>query len=263
MGGTFAGMAGATGLATSLINRRGASVSERSEERRPLWTSIRSLAVSLFAVTQMVLTADSVVAGEVSTHLRPLMLVADWHHSTVEWLGALVSSAGDLIGHGQGQTSALLLGLSIIVIVPLFLVVGAMLRKPVVLEPGQTVLYPGARKLTAVTPPAHTQKLPVIGEASVSILDGGTPDVSEHRFYGALMVRIGREDDNDVCLTDPTVHRYHAVISWSPDAGFVISDLSSSDGNGVIVNDERVRRQRLNDGDIITLGTSKLTFRLR
>jgi len=261
--GEYAGMAGATGSTTSLINRLGVSASDRSEGRRLLWVNIRSLAVSVFAVNVMFLTADSVVAGEVSTHLRPLALVEDWPREALGWLDALVGSLGDFIGQSRGQTTALLLGLGIVVIVPVFLVAGAVLRRSVPMETGQTVLYPGTRKRTTVTPAMQTHRLPVIGDASVTIEDAGGSQAAEHRFNGALMVRIGREDDNDVCLSDPTVHRYHAVISWSADAGFVISDLSSSDGNGVIVNDERVRRQRLNDGDIITLGTSKLTFRLQ
>lgn len=77
---------------------------------------------------------------------------------------------------------------------------------------------------------------------------------------GRALVRIGRESDNDICLEDKTVHRYHAAIHRTEDAEFIITDLSSANGNGVTVNGRAVAEARLVDGDAIELGHAKLRF---
>jgi hypothetical protein len=74
------------------------------------------------------------------------------------------------------------------------------------------------------------------------------------------LVRIGRHTDNDVRLADNSVHRYHALIQRTLEAGFVITDLSGQNGNGVRVNGERTERAPLSDGDVIELGRAKLKF---
>lgn len=72
--------------------------------------------------------------------------------------------------------------------------------------------------------------------------------------------RIGRHEENEVHLSGPTVHRRHAMIEREPDGGFVITDLSGSDGNGLMVNGERLERARLDNGDVIRLGDAELRF---
>jgi FHA domain len=72
--------------------------------------------------------------------------------------------------------------------------------------------------------------------------------------------RIGRHEDNDIRLTDSSVHRYHAVIERTPEEAFVITDVSGKEGNGVRVNGERTAKARLADGDVIELGRAKLKF---
>ena len=68
---------------------------------------------------------------------------------------------------------------------------------------------------------------------------------------GRTLVRIGREEDNDICLAANTVHRYHAVIRRTTDGDVVITDLSGEEGNGVLVNGARVAEARLKQGDAI------------
>jgi hypothetical protein len=74
------------------------------------------------------------------------------------------------------------------------------------------------------------------------------------------MIRIGRHGDNDIRLADWSVHRHHAVIERTPDAAFVIADVSGRDGSGVRVNGERTARVQLADGDVIELGRARLRF---
>lgn len=230
--------------------------------RSLLWINKKAWQCTVIAIGARLLLSDSALANEASMPIWDL--AADWQGDLLNWWHRVSSDFGDLFGQGYGHAPALLLGLSLVVIVPLFVAAGLILRRSGgVIEPDRTVRYPAAQKLPTTNPPPYSHRVIVPGDAFVQIQETSDAELSEFRFNGALMVRIGREDDNDVRLTDPTVHRYHAVISRSADVGYVVSDLSSSDGNGVIVNDERVRRQRLNDGDVITLGTAKLTFRLQ
>jgi hypothetical protein len=73
-------------------------------------------------------------------------------------------------------------------------------------------------------------------------------------------VRIGRHEDNDIRLTDSSVHRYHAVIQRTAEENFVITDVSGKEGNGIRVNGERTAQAHLVDGDIIELGRARLKF---
>jgi pSer/pThr/pTyr-binding forkhead associated (FHA) protein len=77
---------------------------------------------------------------------------------------------------------------------------------------------------------------------------------------GGYRMRIGRHQDNDVCLADTTVAGYHAVIERSPEAAFVIVDVSGKNSSGVRINGERQSQARLVDGDVIELGRARLRF---
>lgn len=74
------------------------------------------------------------------------------------------------------------------------------------------------------------------------------------------LVRIGRHDDNDIRLPHTTVHRHHAIIHRTPEAAFIIMDLSGHDGNGVVVNGQRLAEARLKPGDTIQLGEISMRF---
>ncbi len=74
------------------------------------------------------------------------------------------------------------------------------------------------------------------------------------------MLRIGREDDNDIRIPSGAVHRYHAAIHREDYDAWHITDLSGVEGNGLIVNGRRCCEARLSDGDLIQLGPGKLRF---
>ena len=69
---------------------------------------------------------------------------------------------------------------------------------------------------------------------------------------------IGRHLENDIVLNDTNVSRRHAEFVCA--AGeVVVKDLGSTNGtkvNGVVINGE----QLLQHGDVVTLGTSQVTF---
>ena len=74
------------------------------------------------------------------------------------------------------------------------------------------------------------------------------------------LIRIGRHEDNDIQLTETSVHRHHAIIHRTAAAEFVITDLGGASGNGVIVNGERVAQAQLLSGDVIELGSARMNF---
>jgi pSer/pThr/pTyr-binding forkhead associated (FHA) protein len=75
------------------------------------------------------------------------------------------------------------------------------------------------------------------------------------------MLRIGREDDNDIRIPSGAVHRYHAAIHREDYDDWHITDLSGVEGNGMIVNGRRCCEAQLRDGDLIQLGPGRLRFR--
>jgi hypothetical protein len=80
------------------------------------------------------------------------------------------------------------------------------------------------------------------------------------RPIGRGMLLIGRGEDNDLCLNDKSVDRYHAVIHRSPEAEFIITDLTGPGGNGVLVNGERVAQAHLRSGDDVAVGGIRIKF---
>jgi predicted component of type VI protein secretion system len=72
-------------------------------------------------------------------------------------------------------------------------------------------------------------------------------------------VTVGKGEQNDVVLDDPTVSRLHAVLEHFA-AGWCVTDLGSS--NGTFLNGERIwAQQRLRHGDEVRLGRTRLLFR--
>lgn len=70
-------------------------------------------------------------------------------------------------------------------------------------------------------------------------------------------VMIGRVPDNQVVIDNPAVSSRHARV-FADAGGFSVEDLQSV--NGTFVNDKRVVRQTLQDGDQIQIGKHRLTF---
>lgn len=73
-------------------------------------------------------------------------------------------------------------------------------------------------------------------------------------------IRIGRQDDNDICLNDGRVHRYHAVVHRGERGRFEILSLASSADAGLRVNGRKVAACELSDGDVVQIGGVELRF---
>ena len=72
--------------------------------------------------------------------------------------------------------------------------------------------------------------------------------------------RVGRTRDNELALQDKSVSRRHAEIHRYSNGTFVIFDVDSL--NGVYVNDEKIKKKKLEEGDIVEIGDIIMRFTL-
>lgn len=87
------------------------------------------------------------------------------------------------------------------------------------------------------------------------LVDKKKPD---HKYDLKGMVNIGRAQDNQVVLNDPTISRHHAWIKPEEEE-FLVFDVGSA--NGTFVNDEKVEEpRRLKSGDVVRFGDVELIF---
>jgi hypothetical protein len=96
-------------------------------------------------------------------------------------------------------------------------------------------------------------------EVTVQLLDAATGrPVQTWRFQAKDLVSIGRAEDRDVVLSDPTVSRNHAELQWSNHRW----TLFSRGRNGVVVENQVIAEHPVNNGSVtFRLGTSGPTLR--
>jgi type II secretory pathway predicted ATPase ExeA len=70
-------------------------------------------------------------------------------------------------------------------------------------------------------------------------------------------VIIGRSPDNEIYIKSKFVSRHHAQLI-SDETGCVIEDLNST--NGVFLGEKQVKKYRLRDGDVVSLGVHELVY---
>jgi diguanylate cyclase (GGDEF)-like protein len=83
------------------------------------------------------------------------------------------------------------------------------------------------------------------------------PGLGRRYLVGGKPLLLGRDEDCDVPLHDPSVSRRHAQVEASGDGCYAV-DLNST--NGTFVNDRRIGRHRLGDGDYLRIGSTILRF---
>ncbi len=80
--------------------------------------------------------------------------------------------------------------------------------------------------------------------------------LSEYLF-GSGRAIVGRSPDNEIPIRSKFVSRRHAQIT-SNNFGCTIEDLNST--NGILVGNKRVKRHRLRDGDVVSIGIHELEY---
>ncbi len=155
----------------------------------------------------------------------------------------------------------------------LMLVLSALLVLPVVALVSLTVHRAARRKASRSALRAAQRRAEAGGDWTREGLSGTTIPAWQSQAWLSIeggrvgtvplagqTIRIGRHEDNDIRLADSSVHRYHAVIQRTAEEGFVITDVSGKEGNGVRINGMRTAQAQLADGDVIELGRAKLKF---
>ncbi len=211
------------------------------------------------------LMKSSIVAAAISqTHVAAAAPTVEPGRAVlIHDLVTLASPAADAwlqlngwLGDSYTRAPALMVVLAALIALPPLAFAGFMLRRQTRRSPDATVRLARPARRTEGTANSATARTELSSWPTEAWVETGG-----YRFViGRTMLRIGREADNDVCLTQKTVHRYHAVIRRSTDGDVVITDLSGADGNGVLVNGKRVGEGRLKSGDVIGIGEVTLKF---
>jgi hypothetical protein len=198
-------------------------------------------------------TSEMVVTQAVARTAEP---AADtWQQTVIR----TASKAVDVVSAGYDRAPMIVIVLSAMLVLPAVALVSLVVRKAAHLpkrdhrgRPASNADSEDLRRGPRLGPnvPAWPAQawLSIEGEAT-----GAHPIAGE-------MIRIGRHPDNEVWLTDTSVHRYHAVIHRTEDADFCITDLSGEEGNGVRINGTRRVQSPLADGDVIEVGKARITF---
>jgi len=82
-------------------------------------------------------------------------------------------------------------------------------------------------------------------------------EVVEELDFPAGRVIVGRSPDNEIYIKSKFVSRHHAQLI-SDDDGCVIEDLNST--NGVFLGEKQIKKYKLHDGDVVSLGVHELVY---
>ena len=76
-----------------------------------------------------------------------------------------------------------------------------------------------------------------------------------------VVIRLGRDPDNDFVVDSPVVSGRHALLAKEGDGGSIwIVDLGSANGTAIGAPDRKVKRSALNETDTIYLGSHPLSL---
>ena len=180
----------------------------------------------------------------------PAALPDDWQ-PIIERAEAVWGYLREFVRVSYERVPGLVLGLAALLVVPPLAILGLLLHRK------------GRRKRNTRTHPVLADQAPergAQGPAYVEVIEPQSLESATRLPLPRTMLSIGRHEDNAIRLPDPTVHRYHAVIHWTPETSYMITDLSGDSGNGVLVNGTRISQAALAGGDVIELGQVKLRF---
>lgn len=107
-----------------------------------------------------------------------------------------------------------------------------------------------------VAPPSPPKR--TYGDACLILLYPPGPDLGRRIALTRDEYVVGRVSENDIVVPRDAVSRRHARIAQSEEMGWYIEDLGST--NGSFVNDVRVHKKSLADGDQVRIGDAIYKF---
>jgi putative secretion ATPase (PEP-CTERM system associated) len=97
------------------------------------------------------------------------------------------------------------------------------------------------------------------GDGDVTRIDVRSDgEVLEELTFPPGRVIVGRSPDNEIYIKSKFVSRHHAQLI-SDDEGCVIEDLNST--NGIFMGERQIKKRRLQDGDVVSIGVHELVYR--
>ena len=146
--------------------------------------------------------------------------------------------------------------------------------KEQLLTDGDQLLF-GHTYLTFYSQAAATRPIPLPSSRGHELhikraIDPGSSAIAKLEFPGTRgavrsfeiqpEMTIGRSRECDIFLEDLAVSRLHTTIHQLPDGGYELEDHHSA--TGTLVNGRAVTHYRLNEGDVVQIGSNTLIFRL-
>ncbi len=123
--------------------------------------------------------------------------------------------------------------------------------------PTQLYGFKGEFCLSGGLPDCPYYQMPDRGK--VTITKGVMADTTF--FIKKEITTIGCRPENDIYLADASVSRKHAAIKADDGMRYEVRDFGSS--NGLYVNNEKVERKFLKDGDLLRFGAIETIFKLK
>jgi len=80
----------------------------------------------------------------------------------------------------------------------------------------------------------------------------------KHVYLQKDRTTLGRSPDNDIVFDNMVVSGHHCVFELRGLADVYIEDLHST--NGTYINGQMVKRQRLHDGEVISIGNFRIQY---
>ena len=102
---------------------------------------------------------------------------------------------------------------------------------------------------------AEKQKAHKENVTRIEVRENGEP-IATHD-YPAGRIIVGRSPDNEIYIRSKFVSRHHAQFT-TDESGCTVEDLNST--NGIFVQEQRLKKYRLQDGDIVSLGMHELVY---
>lgn len=181
-------------------------------------------------------------------------------HEAVEFFDIAAAVIWPLLVSGYAAAPALMVGLSAVLLIPCLALSAAIMRWSK-LSSDRTILLRRKRRVPLeFAPGPDLADSPKVHRASIEFPGTGRIPIGPSRASARDFYCLGRGAENDFVMQGRTVHRNHAAIYRDDSGHFVIADLSSVEGNGVIVNGRPCSEAALADGDIIQLGDSRAVF---
>ena len=96
------------------------------------------------------------------------------------------------------------------------------------------------------------------GRINIHLLDSSTgQSIQSWRFQDRLLIRIGRSEENQIVITDPSVSRFHAELQYQGEYWQVVNFGK----NGTLMGGKSVSQARIEDHMTFRLGSSGPLFR--